>query len=896
MGVPGLWDLLRPAGKTRSLVHLAVVDGYEQNKSGKRGYRVGIDASIWFFHAQWGREGENPELRTLFFRLCRLAEMPFLPLFVFDGPYRPSFKRGKRVDAKHQHWLESGVRRMVEAFGWEWRLAPGEAEAELAYLNRIGAIDAVLSDDVDTFLFGARVVVRNPSNTLTGNRSNPTKNADGRDDGKHAVIYRADDIEADEDIGLDRNGMILIGLMSGGDYHQAGLARCGKQIAHGLARCGFGDSLVNAFLTLPEHALPRFLDEWRADVAHELRTNSQGYVGRKYPSLAASIPESFPDLEVLKSYVTPVTTESRGKTVDTSAWWTREMDLAEVAACCELFFEWGVKDIILKRFRTVLWPGACLRILRRAAREQDQRMGSTSGGREDVTATPKKPKRPPKHLAVGTPSKLITRYFSKLGLESPEKARGGRTLVDEDEDPLMVKIHSSRQHASTDGILEYRVEIAPAQLAALAESGIKGTRRMEDLQAGDTFSDLEGADDEEEEGGKKKRVPKPPPDPATKLRVWLPACMLEYVQPGLVEEWEAKEEAKRAKKAGKGKGKSKGKAKAVLDGSEVDEDVPRKKVTVKKVTPKKKIKARTTWASTDEEEDEDEAQPPAPPVRSRSPSIARPLAPRVMAKGKGKSSAIAQARAALWTDEEEPVVFSGKGKQVSSPPEEIARPKSKAPIQAQKDSPRKFLFTAPPPNDSGDELSRSVSPIPRYSPPVLLEGGPVAGPSKAVVPVTKPSQKAAPVKPKAVAKKPTVALSAAAKFFDSLSDTDEDLFLPRRLVGSEGSRGTTAKNSRSSSALSAGSSSDKNGGPRKSPRKRPDQTSPRKAREGGAMRAGSPSPIGKKEVEYIEISDSEEGGSRDRGRSKTPQTLSAFGFKVVTGKRGGESKGIIDLT
>ena len=38
--------------------------------------------------------------------------------------------------------------------------APGEAEAELAYLNRIGVIDAVLSDDVDTFVFGAHTVIR----------------------------------------------------------------------------------------------------------------------------------------------------------------------------------------------------------------------------------------------------------------------------------------------------------------------------------------------------------------------------------------------------------------------------------------------------------------------------------------------------------------------------------------------------------------------------------------------------------------------------------------------------------------------------------------------------------------------------------------------------------------
>lgn len=38
--------------------------------------------------------------------------------------------------------------------------APGEAEAELAFLNRIGVIDAIISDDVDNFLFGATNIIR----------------------------------------------------------------------------------------------------------------------------------------------------------------------------------------------------------------------------------------------------------------------------------------------------------------------------------------------------------------------------------------------------------------------------------------------------------------------------------------------------------------------------------------------------------------------------------------------------------------------------------------------------------------------------------------------------------------------------------------------------------------
>jgi holliday junction resolvase YEN1 len=38
--------------------------------------------------------------------------------------------------------------------------APGEAEAELAMLNRTGTIDTVITSDSDVFVFGATHVVR----------------------------------------------------------------------------------------------------------------------------------------------------------------------------------------------------------------------------------------------------------------------------------------------------------------------------------------------------------------------------------------------------------------------------------------------------------------------------------------------------------------------------------------------------------------------------------------------------------------------------------------------------------------------------------------------------------------------------------------------------------------
>jgi Holliday junction resolvase YEN1 len=104
-------------GQPRSLTHLAVVDGFERNHQGRRGMRIGIDASIWFFHATYGKEGENPELRTLFFRCARLLGTPFLPLFVFDGPRRPDIKRGKRIN-KEQHWMVNGMKNIIHAFGF----------------------------------------------------------------------------------------------------------------------------------------------------------------------------------------------------------------------------------------------------------------------------------------------------------------------------------------------------------------------------------------------------------------------------------------------------------------------------------------------------------------------------------------------------------------------------------------------------------------------------------------------------------------------------------------------------------------------------------------------------------------------------------------------------------
>ena len=116
--------------------------------------------------------------------------------------------------------MVNSLRNVLDAFGFECRTAPGEAEAELAYLNRVGVIDAILSDDVDCFLFGAKTVIRNSSSTLSGNKKHGAKNAHGKDDGQHVNIYHFDELMEHPDIQLTQGGLILIALLRGGDYDQ----------------------------------------------------------------------------------------------------------------------------------------------------------------------------------------------------------------------------------------------------------------------------------------------------------------------------------------------------------------------------------------------------------------------------------------------------------------------------------------------------------------------------------------------------------------------------------------------------------------------------------------------------------------------------------------------------
>ncbi|KAK7007235.1 hypothetical protein R3P38DRAFT_2554066, partial [Favolaschia claudopus] len=211
----------------------------------------------------------------------------------------------------------SKVQAVIELF-----TAPGEAEAQLAWLNDQGYIDDL------------------------------------------AMVYHMDSIENTASVSLNKAGLLLCALLLGGDY-AAGVNGIGPATARVLARQGFGQELVRIMTSYVGDERLQKLAIWRTTLRSELRTNSSGQLAKRLPGAADNVSDNFPNLKVVNLYLHPficTSLEFSGPMPDCSSWRPRDPAIPLIADCCMSAFGWE-GDLLLKKLNSNVFPGVTFRMI-----------------------------------------------------------------------------------------------------------------------------------------------------------------------------------------------------------------------------------------------------------------------------------------------------------------------------------------------------------------------------------------------------------------------------------------------------------------------------------------------------------------------------------------------------
>ncbi|KAJ5577101.1 hypothetical protein N7535_004027 [Penicillium sp. DV-2018c] len=497
MGIPGLINAIGP-GERISLAKLALT----HLERTARPIRIAVDISIWLFQVQAGRGGRNPELRTLFYRLLKLLALPVHPLFVYDGRQKPAFKRGKAVSGSYGNApIIRRSKELIERFRFPWHEAPGEAEAECARLQQAGIVDAVMSNDVDALMFGSSLTIMNFSKERGSSTTSAT----------HVTCYAMGQNGHPSNIPLDRPGMILFAMLSGGDYLPSGVPKCGSKIAAEIAKAGFGEDLLQALAS--ESDLDTELNEWRDRLQFELDENESGYFAKKHK--AVRIPESFPDRTILEYYANPKVSSDEDMSLLRNRLkeaWDQDLDPLVIRSFAADHFDWNYR----------------------------------SGARKVI-----------KLLAEPLISYRLRLQRPVLGVSS------GFSFVP-DCPPTLQKVYRSRSSFGTDGMTELQLDMLPADVVGLdllAEEPNPPLPSQEIPSSG--FVSNEGEEEDDPEAAAESAPPTPSKsrvtkrfDPFSVEKVWVFETIAKLGAPGVVESWE-REQAEKAEKAAQAAAKKK---------------------------------------------------------------------------------------------------------------------------------------------------------------------------------------------------------------------------------------------------------------------------------------------------------------------------------------------------
>ncbi len=235
-----------------------------------RGQIIAIDAmnSLYqFLSIIRQRDGEflkdskgriTSHLSGLFYRTANLIEAGIKPVYVFDGEppklklrtveqrravrkeaaeeWAAALKEGRVKEAKKfaqragrvNERMINQAQTLLGHMGLPWVQAPGEGEAQAAHLVRQRDAWAAASQDFDSLLFGAQILVRNLA--ITGRRKLPGKDV--------YIEVSPEMIELQaflRELGITQEQLVDIGILIGTDYN-AGIKGIGPKKALELVK------------------------------------------------------------------------------------------------------------------------------------------------------------------------------------------------------------------------------------------------------------------------------------------------------------------------------------------------------------------------------------------------------------------------------------------------------------------------------------------------------------------------------------------------------------------------------------------------------------------------------------------------------------------------------------
>lgn len=255
MGIADLWPIVSLACDER--VPFPVFLSHFINEHA-RPPRLAIDAYMFMFWSQLPDAEDATShrriIRNFMAKLWYLVRNNVLFVVVFDGKYKPGKLRHGHIphisnsvsydevlryfrtipssDYSESLSLVEQIKDILQRNCIDFVQAPAEAEAECAWLQRLGIVDYVVSDDSDTLVFGASQMLR---------MFNRVKYFD--EDNKPVLSstdYYVTPVNMDhitERTGLSKERLLLVAVLRGGDY-SSGTEGIGITRAKEIALCG----------------------------------------------------------------------------------------------------------------------------------------------------------------------------------------------------------------------------------------------------------------------------------------------------------------------------------------------------------------------------------------------------------------------------------------------------------------------------------------------------------------------------------------------------------------------------------------------------------------------------------------------------------------------------------